>query len=65
LAFQHDGGSPALLHYANGTLANVSRFGNVPVYQVAHIPGTTQQLVTDFTGIANGTKVRAEVLQGN
>jgi hypothetical protein len=65
-AFQHDGGSPALLHYYDGKLAVVAPFTGISSTQVwrgTHIPGTTQQLVTGFTSTA--TKVYAEVLQGS
>jgi hypothetical protein len=65
-AFQHDGGSPALLHYHDGKLGVVPPFTGdsaTQVWDVTHIPGTTQQLVTGFTSSA--TKVYAEVLQGS
>ena len=65
-AFQHDGGKPALLHYDGGELADVPQFaGNTApwVYDVTHIPGTTQQLVAILG--AKGSKVDAEVLQGS
>ena len=67
-AFQHDGGRPALLHYNGRTLADVPQFTANPttwVYDVSHIPGTMQQLVTASTSSANGAKVDAEVLQGS
>jgi hypothetical protein len=65
-AFQHDGGSPALLHYYDGKLAVVTLFTGVSstgVLDVTHIPGTTQQLVTGFTSSA--TKLYAKVFQGS
>jgi hypothetical protein len=65
-AFQHDGGKPALLHYDGGKLADVPQFTSNPttwVYDVTHIPGTTQQLVAILG--AKGSKVDAEVLQGS
>jgi len=64
-AFQHDGGSPALLRY-DGRLAVVPPFTGTSATQVehvTHVPGTTRQLVTAFTSSA--TKVTAEVLQGS
>jgi hypothetical protein len=64
-AFQHDGGSPALLRY-DGKLAVVPPFTGTSATQVehvTHVPGTTQQLVTAFTSSA--TKVSAEILQGS
>jgi hypothetical protein len=67
-AFQHDGGNAALLHYHHGKLADVPQLISNPtswVYDVTHIPATTQQLVTRSTFPANGSKVYAEVLQGS
>jgi hypothetical protein len=65
-AFQHDASNPALLHYYGGKLADVPQFaGNTTpwVYDVTHIPGTTQQLVAILE--PKGAKVDAEVLQGS
>jgi hypothetical protein len=65
-AFQHDGGSAALLHYYDRQLEVVPPFTAISptgVSHVTHIPGTTQQLVTGFTHSA--TKAYAEVFQGS
>jgi len=66
-AFQHDAGNPALLRYHDGKLADVPPFTGTSspaqAFDVTHVPGTTQQLVTAST--ASATKVSAEVLQGS
>ncbi len=65
-ALQHDAGSSVLLHSYGGKLAVVPPFTGDPSTQawyVAHIPGTTQQLVTASTSSA--TKAYSEVLQGS
>ena len=65
-AFQHDGGNRALLHYLDSRLAVVAPFtavSSTEVWQITHIPGTTQQLVTASASTA--TRTTAQVLQGS
>ncbi len=65
-AYQHDGGSPALMHYYDGKLAVVAPFtavSSTQVSHVTHIPGTTEQLVTAFTSSA--ARAYAQILQGS